>query len=200
MNYTTTIAYRGWQRLLPLCLFLLLFSSCNQAQEMNNKQPSTDKTTEMKSERKMGKYNPPTDGVVTPINKPESEWKAELTAQEFNVLRQAGTERAFSGDLLDVKEKGIYTCAACGLPLFDSEAKFESGTGWPSFYQPINKDYVGEESDNSYGMARTEVHCARCGGHLGHVFNDGPRPTGLRYCMNSVSLDFVPEEQLADKK
>lgn len=124
------------------------------------------------------------------VSKTEQEWKNQLTAQEFEVLRQKGTERAFSGDLLDVKEEGVYICAACELPLFESETKFKSGTGWPSFYTHIGDTNVVEISDRSLGMVRTEVVCGRCGGHLGHVFEDGPNPTGLRYCINSVSMDF----------
>jgi len=124
------------------------------------------------------------------VIKSEEQWKTELTRQEYYVLRQQGTEAAFSGDYYDHKGKGIYTCAACGNELFSSKAKFRSGTGWPSFYQPISEEKVGTEEDRSYGMVRTEVHCARCDGHLGHIFKDGPKPTGLRYCINSVSLDF----------
>lgn len=122
----------------------------------------------------------------------EEEWKSRLSDMEYYVLRQKGTERAFTGDLLQIKEKGTYTCAGCQLPLFSSDTKFNSGTGWPSFHSPINDENVAEETDTAYGMVRTEVLCNRCGGHLGHVFPDGPKPTGLRYCINSVSLDFVP--------
>jgi peptide-methionine (R)-S-oxide reductase len=121
-------------------------------------------------------------------------WKKRLSSEEHRILRTQGTERAFTGDLWDHHEHGTYVCAACGLPLFDSETKFESGTGWPSYYQPIEPAAVGETVDRAYGMKRTEVHCARCGGHLGHVFEDGPRPTGLRYCINSASLDFQPKK------
>ncbi len=124
------------------------------------------------------------------INKSETEWKKELTDFEYYVLREKGTERAFTGELLNNKEKGVYTCAACELPLFESATKYKSGSGWPSFYEPINEINVAEEEDLSFGMARIEVLCARCDGHLGHVFPDGPRPTGLRYCINSVSLKF----------
>ena len=131
---------------------------------------------------------------VEKINKEESEWKAELEEIEYYVLRQKGTERSFTGDLWDNKEKGIYVCAACQLPLFESKTKFKSGTGWPSYYKPLREDLVEEISDRTHGMVRTEVVCARCDGHLGHVFDDGPRPTGLRYCINSVSLDFVKKE------
>jgi len=126
----------------------------------------------------------------TSINKSAKEWKAQLSEQEYYVLREKGTERAFSGEYWDHKAKGVYVCKACDLPLFSSETKFRSGTGWPSFYKPINGKNVAKEEDTSYGMVRTEVLCTRCGGHLGHVFKDGPEPTGLRYCINSVSLDF----------
>ncbi len=128
------------------------------------------------------------------IKKPESKWKAELTDFEYYVLREKGTERAFTSDLLSNKKEGIYACKACSLPLFDSNTKFKSGTGWPSFYEPINEINVAEEDDRSYGMVRTEVLCARCDGHLGHVFPDGPAPTGLRYCINGVSLTFKEKE------
>jgi peptide-methionine (R)-S-oxide reductase len=125
------------------------------------------------------------------IVKTEEEWKKQLTPQQFYVLREKGTERAFSGKYWNNHENGTYRCAACQLPLFKSETKFESGTGWPSFYQPISDTSVASTSDKSHGMMRDEVICSRCGGHLGHVFDDGPKPTGLRYCMNSVSLNFV---------
>ena len=129
------------------------------------------------------------------IEKSEAEWKKELGEMEYYVLREKGTERAFTSDLLNNKASGIYKCKACSLPLFESTTKFKSGTGWPSFYEPINKINVAEEDDTSYGMVRTEVLCARCDGHLGHVFPDGPAPTGLRYCINGVSLVFEEKEK-----
>jgi peptide-methionine (R)-S-oxide reductase len=133
-----------------------------------------------------------TNEVIEKIVKPEAEWKKILTPEQYNVLREHGTERAFTSPLNHNKEKGVYVCAACGLTLFSSDTKFDSGTGWPSFWAPIDPAHIGTKSDRSFFMDRTEVHCARCGGHLGHVFPDGPKPTGLRYCMNGVSLKFVP--------
>lgn len=129
-----------------------------------------------------------------PIQKSNEEWKSELSELEYYVLREKGTERAFTGDLWDHKAVGVYVCAACETPLFSSSTKFKSGTGWPSFYQPISLNNIAEESDNKFGWNRTEVLCAQCGGHLGHVFTDGPKPTGLRYCINSASLNFQPKK------
>ena len=126
------------------------------------------------------------------IQKTDEHWRAELTPEQYRVLRQKGTERAFTGAYWDSHDAATYACAGCGEPLFASETKYDSGSGWPSFFAPLSKDKVGEDVDASHGMVRTEIHCAACGGHLGHVFTDGPRPTGLRYCVNSLSLKKLP--------
>ncbi len=131
--------------------------------------------------------------VSTKISKSDAEWRTELTPEQYEVLRQKGTERPFTGKYVHTKDDGTYCCAACGAELFSSKTKFESGTGWPSFYEPANREAVELRSDNSFFMRRTEVLCRACGSHLGHVFDDGPEPTGQRYCINSVSLDLKRE-------
>ena len=161
------------------CLLLSILSSCSRQKVQN----TTSKAMADKPASAV------TD-TIKPVVKTDEEWKEILTPEAYHVLREEGTERAFTGIYWDNHKKGIYYCAGCKQPLFSSDTKFESGTGWPSFFDVIDKGNVKLVTDDSYGMKRVEVECARCGGHLGHVFEDGPEPTGLRYCMNSVSLEF----------
>lgn len=169
-------------------IFVLLLMNCGQ-KPVEHKIMQTEQNIKSNTEQL---ESIAMDSII-PIIKSEQEWKEKLSEMEYYVLRQKGTERAFTGEYWDNHEKGMYNCRACGLPLFNSDTKFESGTGWPSFYKPINSTNVKEIQDKSHGMVRTEVVCGRCGGHLGHVFEDGPKPTGMRYCMNSVSLKFIKQ-------
>ena len=165
---------------LSVCLIFTLFIfSCAQEKAEDNNHSSIEMKDNMKQK----------------VTKAEKDWKEKLTPEEYHILREKGTERAFTGKYYDHKENGTYCCAGCGNLLFSSEAKYESGTGWPSFDRPFASDKVDTKMDKSYGMKRTEVLCNRCGGHLGHVFEDGPPSTGLRYCINSASLDFIKKEE-----
>ncbi|MCE2790058.1 MAG: peptide-methionine (R)-S-oxide reductase MsrB [Saprospiraceae bacterium] len=174
-------------RLIHLFLCVFMFLSCQRT--VSSQQP-TDETAMQEKYYLNGRGD-----TILLISRPESEWKKILSTQEYYVLRTKGTERAFTGDLLQEKKEGWYTCRACGLPLFHSKHKYESGSGWPSFFDVSDKSSISTTTDYDIGYPRTELTCHRCGGHLGHVFDDGPSPTGMRYCINSVSLDFVEEKK-----
>ena len=188
-------------RLLVLGLILVMGICKSNSQQVKSEDPNLTKTSETvetkKEETKELSFKDANGTVFNKVIKSSEQWAEELDKQEYYVIREKGTERSFTSDLLQNKSVGVYTCAACDLPLFDSDTKFKSGTGWPSFYQPIDEAYILEDTDYVLGYARTEVMCNRCEGHLGHVFSDGPEPTGLRYCINGVSLNF---ESTSSKK
>lgn len=174
-------------RILLILSIALLLGACKSATEPKEKkiQVVTEAGSSDKDKTTAAEF-------VPTVQKTQAEWKAQLTEMEYYVLREEGTERSFTSPLLNEKRKGTFICKGCNNPLFASETKYKSGTGWPSFYQPINDESLNKDVDHKIGYARTEVECKRCGGHLGHVFEDGPEPTGLRYCINGVALDFKP--------
>lgn len=193
---------RAWSRLgtFLAALVLMLGVGCSDDYSPASKAhaaapPENNKMIKVSVFNKKGELVGPVETAKWELS--EVEWKKRLSPEQFRILRTQGTERAFCGNLLDNKKHGVYSCAGCGLPLFSSDSKFNSGTGWPSFFQPIAKGNVTEKRDNSHGMDRVEINCARCDGHLGHVFDDGPRPTGLRFCLNSESLKFTDSTALA---
>lgn len=164
---------------------IMLSASCNKAQ--------TTKPHDVQSNPSF--YLSPTGDTIQKVTKTDEQWRTELSPMEFNVLRQAGTERAYTGAYWDNHDTGRYYCRGCNAPLFDSDTKFDSGCGWPSFFKAVNDHCIVEIEDTTHGMVRTEIRCAKCNGHLGHVFDDGPPPTGLRYCMNSASMRFEKNEK-----
>lgn len=179
--------------IISLFLFFSCKSSKSSTNVLNNGNPNSSvSVAEESADSKHLSYFVNTRGdTIKKIVLTDAEWKQKLTESEHNVLRLKGTERPFTGDLLANKEEGIYTCRGCGAPLFASKHKFDSGTGWPSFFDVIDKTCITKDTDYDLGYARTELTCTKCGGHQGHVFSDGPKPTGLRYCINAVSLDFI---------
>ncbi len=196
MNHRRTTIFSGLAAVIAAVAVVLVGTSImHAADDAKRTEPTTQPATvSVKLYNAAGELVGPIE--VSSLHLPEADWQKSLSKEQCYVLRSQGTEAPGSGELLHNKTEGVYVCAACRLPLYISDAKFESGTGWPSFFQPIYKGNVREINDDTHGMVRTEVECARCGGHLGHVFEDGPAPSGLRYCMNSVSLKFVTKDNL----
>lgn len=180
--------------LLSTTLLLSLFWACKSSKQ--NQEITTTPYQPLPGNKIINRMG---DSIATVVLT-EAQWKEKLTPEEFRILRQKGTEAAFTGDLWDNKKDGLYTCAGCDQVIFSSNAKYESGTGWPSFFRPDDEKMIKRDTDYNIGYPRTEVLCARCGGHLGHVFEDGPPPTGLRYCLNSAALNFIESKQILNSK